>query len=75
MATNLENLIARKADRIAELAAIDATKAGGKPNVRGDGVGVDHDSYRQGIVDEIAKLNVLISQEDGAWEVRSQGVV
>ncbi len=72
MATNLDNLLARKAAIIAELAALDSTKAGGLPNAPGQ---PDHQGYKQGLYDELAKINQLISAEDGPYEIAVQGVV
>lgn len=72
MATNLENLLQRKADVIAEIAGLDATKAGGLPNAPGQ---PDHQAYKQGLYDELNRTNQLISAEDGPWEITVQGIV
>lgn len=83
MATYLQNLITRRNNIAQELAALDATKQGGKVNVTG-GVGsnVDHVGYRQSLVDELKTLQDMIEgagaadqaadiAENGPWEIRS----
>lgn len=48
----------------AELAAIDnngsRTKPGAKPDVSGDGGGVEGDSYRRGLMDELTSINEIL---------------
>ena len=53
MATNLANMKTRQAAIYVELAAIDATKAGGNPNSSLDGGGVDHVGYKDGLYREL----------------------
>ena len=49
----------------AEIAALDTTKAGGKPNVlSGDGSDIDHEKYKAGLYAELDKLNALIKTEE-----------
>ncbi len=76
MATDLENLYARRSAILAELAAIDPTKAGGKPN---NASGVDHQGYKAGLYAELEKIQTLIDQleleADGdPFEYVSRGV-
>jgi len=73
MATNTENLTARRDAIYAELAALDSTKAGGKPNTSGAGATVDHVGYKKSLYDELKQINELISAADGAVEVISYG--
>jgi len=81
--TDLENAKSSAEERLAavmaELAALDATKAGGKPNAATSGI--DHLGYKRGLLDEaktlreqIKLLRELISEEtDGkTWEVVSE---
>ncbi|MBC8868019.1 MAG: hypothetical protein H8E44_01310 [Planctomycetes bacterium] len=70
-ATEVTNLQTRRAAIIAELAALDATKAGGVPNAIGGVEEIDHQGYKQGLYDELARINELIAQVSGPWEVRS----
>ena len=74
MATDLENLIARRSAVTAELAALDASKAGGKPN---NPSGVQHEQYKAGLYAELKSLNELIaaqqSEDDGPFEILSTG--
>lgn len=59
MATHLENLITRKNAIGVELAAMDPTKAGGKPDAGKSQV--NHVAYRLSLLDELAKLEGLIN--------------
>lgn len=62
MATFSENLIARRDAIGVELAALSASKAGGLPTARGEGLSVDHVEYRLSLLQELASLNTLINQ-------------
>jgi hypothetical protein len=73
MATDLENLQARKAAILAELAALDTTKAGGLPNASGPGVNVDHVGYRDSLYRELEKIDQLIAAAEGPFEVEMRG--
>jgi hypothetical protein len=61
MATYLENLKTRRDAIAVELAAIDATKAGGNPNSSLEGGGVDHQGYLTTLTKNLKDLNDLIS--------------
>jgi hypothetical protein len=71
MATDLENLTARRTAVIAELAAISSATAGGMPN---NPSGVDHQGYKKSLYDELASLNPLIAQADGPIEIVTRGM-
>ena len=80
MPTDLENLQTRRTAIYAELAALDSTKAGGKPNISGGGGGVvDHVSYKDGLYRELGFLNEQIAalggavSAEGPWELSVQG--
>lgn len=72
MATDLENAIARKSAIWAELAALDVTKAGGKPNTSGSNT-VDHVGYKDGLYRELRELNALIDTLGGGFEIMTEG--
>jgi hypothetical protein len=69
MATRAENIETRLDAIAAELAAMDATKAGGLPDAPG---GIGHVEYRMSLVNEMKMLNAELSRLDGAWEVLSE---
>lgn len=62
MATFLQNLTTRRDAIGVELAALNATKAGGLPTARGEGLSVDHVEYRLSLMEELKQLNDLINQ-------------
>ena len=72
MATVLDNLKTRRANLAAELARIvqandsATTNVGGHANASGDGVNVDHVGYANSLLDQIEKLDRLISTAEGA---------
>ncbi len=70
MATDVENMKTRRSAILAELAALDSTKAGGKPNA--EAAGVDHVGYKDGLYRELQYLDELIAagaeESDGPWE-------
>ncbi len=61
MATVLQNLLTRKANIAAELAAMSATSAGGKPDAGKSGVG--HVAYRMSLLEELRLINESIDKE------------
>ncbi len=63
-ATLLAQLKQRRDAVIAELSAIDSTKAGGKPNVSGAGVNVDHVGYKRALYEELDALEKQINRLD-----------
>lgn len=68
MATDAQNLATRKSAILAELAALDSTKAGGKPNTTGGGdkVSIDHVGYRKSLYEELAMINSMIASIEGS---------
>lgn len=68
MATDAENLLTRRSAILAELAALDSTKAGGLPNTTGGGdkVSIDHVGYRKSLYEELAQINSMISAAEGS---------
>lgn len=61
MATVLQNLMTRKANIAAELAAMVSTSAGGKPDAGKSGVG--HVAYRMSLLEELKAIEELIDKE------------
>lgn len=72
MATQLENLTARRDAICAELAALDDTEPGGRPNVSGPGQ-VDHVGYKDGLYRELERLRALIDMLEGPSEQVMRG--
>jgi hypothetical protein len=68
MATDAENLLTRRTAILAELAALDSTKAGGKPNTTGGGdkVSIDHVGYRKSLYEELAMINSTLTAIQGS---------
>lgn len=73
------DLRTRRAAIAAELAALTATAAGGKPNMGGvAGGSVDHVGYKDGLYRELETIDRLLAntsavdaQENGPWEIQS----
>lgn len=77
MATDLANLITRRNNITAELAALTSSAAGGLPNAGKSGI--DHVGYKDGLYRELETINRLIASADdggagGAWETIIEGV-
>jgi len=72
--SDLENLLTRRSNVIAELAAINSSANGGKPSYTIDGQTVDHVAYRKSLYEELAMLNRQIAIMQGPFEGRSRGV-
>lgn len=86
MATIRENAITRVQAIFTELAALDATKAGGLPNTKTQdgGTTVDHVGYRLSLWKELehlqkvlgarslAELEEIVSGNDGPFEVTTE---
>lgn len=64
LATLITQLKTRRDAIIAELSALDATKAGGLPNSGGIGVTVDHVGYKDGLYRELQAINKQIANFD-----------
>ena len=71
---DIDNLVARRTAVLAEIAALDSTKAGGLPDVQGGGVAIQHQAYKNGLYEELERLNAMITAFEGPWEVVSKGV-
>jgi hypothetical protein len=71
--TDLDNLLTRRSNIIAELAAMNSTASGGKPSYSIDGQEVDHVAYRKSLYEELALLNRQIAVLQGPYEEQGQG--
>lgn len=60
MSAFLTNMLARRDAIAIELAALSASAAGGKPNANGEGGGVDHVGYKDGLYRELAAIEAAI---------------
>lgn len=71
----LTNLITRQTNVSAELAAMDATKAGGLANVNGreGGTTLDHVEHRRELVEELGKLAALIKDAQNVDDAANGG--
>ena len=72
--SDLDNLLTRRSNVLAELAAMTSTANGGKPSYTIDGQMVDHVSYRKSLYDELRELNCQITILQGPFEVQGQAV-
>jgi hypothetical protein len=72
--SDLANLLARRSNVIAELAAMNSTSSGGKPSYSIDGQQVDHVAYRKSLYEELALLNQQIAVLQGPYEEQGQAV-
>lgn len=70
----VDDLKTRRDAVAAELAAITATAAGGKPNASSAN-SVDHVGYKDGLYRELRELNELIATYEGTAESVTYGVV
>ena len=70
MATRAENIETRLDAIATELAAMDATQAGGLPNANGPET-IDHVGYRMSLLSEMAALRKELSVAE-AFEVTSE---
>jgi hypothetical protein len=72
--SDLDNLLTRRSNVIAELAAMTSTANGGKPTYTIDGQQVDHVAYRKSLYDELRELNHQITILQGPFEEQGQAV-
>jgi hypothetical protein len=72
--SDIDLLLTRRSNVIAELAAIDASANGGKPSYSIDGQQVDHVAYRQSLYDELRELNRQISVLQGPFEYQDLAI-
>lgn len=68
----IDDLITRRNNIAAELAVLDATKAGGLPNAQGN---PDEVGYKDGLYRELDRLNALIAEAGGPVEINVYGRV
>jgi hypothetical protein len=68
MPTELENLLTRRANILAELAAMTPAASGGKPSYSIDGQQVDHTAYRRSLYDELAAIDQRVAALAGPVE-------
>jgi hypothetical protein len=74
MSEALKNLEARRDSICEELAALNASNPGGRPNIAGGGPGtVDHVGYKDGLYRELSEINRQIAAIEGPWEVPIEG--
>ena len=73
--SDLANLLTRRSNVIAELAAMTSAANGGKPSYAIDGQQVDHVAYRQSLYDELRELNQQITLLQGPYEDLSHGLI
>jgi len=71
---DLDNLLTRRSNVIAELAAMTSTASGGKPSYTIDGQTVDHVAYRRSLYEELRELNRQIAILQGPFEELGQAV-
>jgi hypothetical protein len=71
---DLDNLLTRRSNIIAELAAMNPSASGGKPSYSIDGQEVDHVAYRKSLYEELALLNQQITIIQGPFEELGQAV-
>ena len=71
---DIDNLILRRSNVIAELAAMTSTANGGKPSYSIDGQQVDHVAYRRSLYEELAQINQQIAILQGPFEELGQAV-
>jgi hypothetical protein len=73
MPTAAENIQTRINNIAAELAEMDATKAGGLPDFTSAEY-VQHVEYRMSLIDEMKELQAILPTVGGPWEVTSEFV-
>jgi hypothetical protein len=71
MATAAQNIQTRIDNICAELAEMDATKAGGLPDFTSAEY-VQHQAYKAGLISELSTLQTLLPTIGGSWEVTSE---
>lgn len=77
MTVDSDYLQTRRTAVLAEIAALDSTKAGGLPNAQGgaDMVKVDHQGYKRGLYEELERIDKLIVSLQGPVIAETTGVV
>lgn len=72
--SDLTNLLTRRSNVIAELAAMTSSANGGKPSYSIDGQEVDHVAYKKSLYDELTELNRQIALLQSPYEDVGRGV-
>lgn len=72
MASDLDNLMTRRSNVLAELAGMTSASNGGKPTYTIDGQNVQHAEYRKSLYEELGMLNQQISTIGGPFESLGQ---
>ena len=76
MATDIDNLKARRSAIYRELAALHEETTGGKANTSGGGgTHVDHVGYKDGLYRELKMLGELIASAEDAFEIVSEATI
>ena len=78
LAAYLANLESRRDAVAEEIAELDSTKAGGKPDVSGgEGVNIAHQAYKKGLYEELDRLQGLIdkAKQDNEADSGNLGIV
>jgi len=68
MASDLDNLLTRRSNLLAELAALGPGASGGKPSYSIDGQHVDHTAYRMSLYQELELIDRQIATLNGPFE-------
>jgi hypothetical protein len=74
MPTDLENLLTRRSNILAELAALSSSASGGKPTYSLDGQQVDHTQYRLSLYEELAAIDRQLVTLQPPFEERTRAV-
>ena len=74
MPTDLENLLTRRTNILAELAAMSSAASGGKPTYSLDGQQVDHVRYRLSLYEELGAIDRQLTSLQGPVEARGRGI-
>jgi hypothetical protein len=69
MSDESENLKIRRAAVCAELAALNTSNPGGKPNISGGSGTVDHIGYKRSLYEELGMIDQRLSAIEGPWEI------
>jgi len=70
MATDLENLQTRRSAILTELAAINSTQPGGKPD--STTTGVEHVAYKDSLYRELGEIDARLAAIQGPVEISSE---
>lgn len=71
MASDLQNLVARRSAILTELAACSLGSAAG--GINSQAAGIDHAAYKRGLLEELRAINEVIAVVEGPWECVEEG--